>query len=221
MTNTPQHETFTAGFEIKAINEDEGIFEGYASIFSHVDQGRDAVVPGAFSRSLNERGTKGVKLLWQHDPTEILGQILEIFEDAHGLFVKARLDMNVQRSREALSLLQAGALDGLSIGYKTITSRADDHNGIRHLIDVDLWEVSLVTFPMQPGARVTSLKAASIATIRDYENFLRDAGGYSRTEAKALAAAGFKGLSVSPRDAAVDWSQILCSINQVEQILKS
>jgi len=186
-------QTITSEFEIKSF-DDEGVFEGYASVFSAVDQGRDAVVPGAFTKSINQRGAPGVKRLWQHDPTEPIGQIEEMSEDARGLMVRARLNLSVQRAREALSLMRQGALDGLSIGYKTMKSRTDDQSGVRHLIDVDLWEVSLVTFPMQTEARINAFKSAHINTIRDYESFLRDAGGFSRTEAKALAAQRFRGI---------------------------
>ena len=218
-------QTMNTYFEVKGF-DDEGVFEGYASVFREVDQGKDAVVPGAFARSIIERGVKGVKLLWQHDPTEPLGFITELKEDQHGLFIKAQLNLDVSRAREALSLMRQGALDGLSIGYKTIKSKRDERKGIRHLIDLDLWEVSLVTFPMQPEARISAFKSAQISTIRDYESFLRDAGGFSRNEAKALAATGFKGVLVG-RDAQKTtvsencWTHILETIEEMENQLKN
>jgi len=173
--------------------DESGRFEGYAAIFNRIDQGRDIVLPGAFRASLDERGTGGVKLLWQHDPAEPIGTFDEIVEDERGLHVKARLLLDVRRAREALALLRIGAIDGLSIGYKTVASTIDAATGIRSLSDIDLWEISLVTFPMQEAARVARVKAGGIATRRQFEHFLRDAGGFSRREAKAIAAGGFPG----------------------------
>lgn len=208
-----------AGFEVKSVN-DQGVFEGYASVFYAVDEGRDMVSPGAFKRSIAERGADGVKLLWQHDPTEPIGCIEKIREDARGLFVKGRLLLGIQRAREALSLMKEGALDGLSIGFRTVKARTDEAKGVRHLLDVDLWEISLVTFPMQPAARISSFKAGGVRTIREFEALLRDAGGFSRAEAKALAAGGFTGLD-GQRDAAGSWAFILQDIARLENQLKT
>lgn len=159
-------ELLTAGFELKSVNE-EGVFEGYASIFDAEDRGRDIVARGAFKKTLAERGPRGIKLLWQHDPTEPIGVIETLREDARGLFVKARLLLDVGRAREALSLMREGALDGLSIGFRTQKSRRDEAKGVRILLDVDLWEISLVTFPMQPAAKVSAFKSGGIRTIRE------------------------------------------------------
>ena len=217
--------TLTSCFEVKTFDE-EGVFEGYASVFRQVDHGKDAVVPGAFSRTIAERGVKGVKLLWQHDPTEPLGYITELKEDQRGLFIKAKLNLDVRRAREALSLMRQGALDGLSIGFKTLKSKKDETCGVRHLFDLDLWEVSLVTFPMQPEARISSFKSDKFSTIRGYESFLRDAGGFSRSEAKALAAHGFKGITAEREAQAYvgnenSWSHILETIQVMENQLKN
>ena len=99
--------------------EADGTFSGYASLFGKADLGRDMVLPGAFRASLQKRGTGGVKLLFQHDPNAPIGVWLDIREDARGLYVKGRLTTGVERAREVLSLMRAGALDGLSIGYRT------------------------------------------------------------------------------------------------------
>jgi hypothetical protein len=136
---------------------DEGArIAGYASLFGVADHQHDVVAPGAFARSIAERGGgRGVRLLWQHDPKEPIGAWERIHEDARGLFVEGRLTLEVARAREALALIRAGALDGLSIGYNTIRAATDPETGERRLLEIDLWEVSLVTFPACPGATLT------------------------------------------------------------------
>ncbi len=129
--------------------------EGYASLFGKVDQGGDIVESGAYGASLirtNKRGAN-IKMLWQHDPLEPIGVWDEVIEDAKGLWVKGRILNDVARGREAVALIEAGAIDGLSIGYRTVKSRKND-KGARLLSELELWEVSLVTFPMLPDARV-------------------------------------------------------------------
>ena len=126
--------------------------------------------------------------------------------------------MNLQRAREALALLRDKALDGLSIGFRTLKSRMDDKKDVRLLLEVDLWEVSLVTFPMQPEARIATFKSKPVRTIREYETFLRDAGGFSRMEAKALCRQGFDGLRPE-RDVSGAWSDVLKSIQHLEHII--
>jgi HK97 family phage prohead protease len=133
------------------------VVEGYASVFGRRDQGGDVVQRGAYGRSLGALAAEGrrVKMLWQHDATQPIGVWDEVREDATGLWVKGRVLVEVTKGREAAALLAAGAIDGLSIGYRTV--RADrDGKGQRVLQDVDLWEVSLVTFPMQTEARVSA-----------------------------------------------------------------
>jgi uncharacterized protein len=131
-----------------------GEFEGYASLFGQMDLGRDVVLPGAFRESLQLRGTSGIRLLWQHDPHQPLGVFDEITEDARGLYVRGQLDLSHTKAREAFTLMQRGALDGLSIGYRTQIERKDPATGLRALERIDLWEISLVTFPLLPQARV-------------------------------------------------------------------
>lgn len=137
---------------------ESGAFEGYASVFGLMDLGRDVVVPGAFRDTLERRGAGGVKLLWQHDPAQPLGSWDAIEEDRHGLFVRGRLDLAQAKAREVLSLMKRGAVDGLSIGYRTEAERRDPATGLRRLERIDLWEISLVTFPLLPQARVRALK---------------------------------------------------------------
>jgi HK97 family phage prohead protease len=185
--------------------EADGTFSGYASLFGMADLGRDMVLPGAFGISLERRGATGVKMLFQHDPNEPIGVWLDVREDARGLFVKGRLTTGVERAREVLSLMRAGALDGLSIGYRTVRGRTDPASGIRSLIEVDLWEISVVTFPMLPEARVSAVKAARaggrLPTTREFERFLVQDAGLTRSEARTVITSGFKSLA-DRRDAA-------------------
>lgn len=131
--------------------------EGYASLFGLTDQGGDVVMPGAYARSLDRlrREGRAVRMLWQHDAGQPIGVWDEIAEDGHGLKVKGRILTEVDKGREAAALVGAGAIDGLSIGYRTVTAEKDA-KGQRLLREVELWEVSLVTFPMLPEARVSA-----------------------------------------------------------------
>ena len=135
-----------------------GVFVGYASLFGARDNVGDVVMPGAFATSLMRKGPEQIRMLFQHDPAEPVGTWLEMRETGRGLHVMGRLDCNVQRGAELLSLLESGGLDGLSIGFKTVTAMRDKANGARRLLQIDLWEISLVTFPMLPGARVSEVK---------------------------------------------------------------
>lgn len=129
--------------------------EGYASFFGMTDQGGDVVMPGAYGKSLSRLKAEGraVRMLWQHDATQPIGVWDEIAEDGRGLRVKGRILTEVAKGREAAALVAAGAIDGLSIGYRTVTAEKDA-KGQRLLREVELWEVSLVTFPMLAEARV-------------------------------------------------------------------
>jgi HK97 family phage prohead protease len=132
--------------------EADGVFEGYASLFGVADLGKDVVIPGAFADSLRKRGAAEVRLLWQHDPAEPLGRWLTIEEDRRGLFVRGKLNLAVERAREIHALMREGAVDGLSIGFRVERARAERPTGLRRLEKLDLWEISVVTFPMLPGA---------------------------------------------------------------------
>ena len=142
--------------ELKALDA-QGRFAGYASVFNIVDSQRDIILRGAFAHSVKGR-TAEIKLLWQHQQEEPIGVFDRIFEDARGLYVEGRLLLDVARAREAYSLLKAGALSGLSIGYSPVRYKIDAKNGVRRLMEVDLWEVSLVTFPANEAANVTVVK---------------------------------------------------------------
>lgn len=138
----------------------EGEFEGYASVFGVADEMRDAVMPGAFRRSLRAKGAGNIKLLYQHEAREPIGVWRDIYEDGVGLHVRGRLVEGVARAREVLALMRAGALDGLSIGYQVVRARRDAKTGLRLLVELDLWEISVVTFPLLRQARITRVKRA-------------------------------------------------------------
>jgi hypothetical protein len=138
-----------------------GSFEGYASLFGAEDQGGDVVMPGAFRASLARQGAAQIRMLFQHDPAQPIGVWDAIREDARGLYVRGRLTLEVERASELLALMRAGALDGLSIGFRTRKAVRDAASGRRRLYEIDLWEISIVTFPMLPGARIGAVKAAS------------------------------------------------------------
>jgi hypothetical protein len=176
--------------EYKLDDGDEGTFEGYASVFDELDNGMDIVAKGAFTESL-QSGHK-VKMLWQHDQGQPIGIWESIQEDDKGLRVKGRLLAGVQKGREALELMRAGALDSMSIGYQAKEIARENGGAVRRLLAVKLFEISVVTFPMLDSANVTAVK--SITTIRDLEKTLRDAG-FSQAEAKGIAARGFDGLN--------------------------
>ena len=175
-----------SGLEVKFVRLDAGELTvtegceiaGYASLFGACDQGGDIVERGAYGASLKRLAAGGgrVKMLWQHDPAEPIGIWDEVREDARGLYVKGRLLKEVARAREAAALIEAGAIDGLSIGYRTLRA-TKDNQGRRLLSEVELWEVSLVTFPMLPEARVApeAAEAKGADDLRDLARAFEDA----------------------------------------------
>lgn len=212
-------------FELKKEPDADGEFSGYASVFDVVDQGLDVVSPGAFRRSL-DAGRK-VKMLWQHDMSQPIGVWDEIKEDDRGLFVRGRLLKGIRQAEEAMVLLRSGAMDSMSIGFRTKQASQEGGGSVRRLDEVDLFEISLVTFPMLPDALVTNVK--SIKTIRDFEKALRDAG-FSQREAKAIAADGFKGLADHRDDVEVEavngfdaktGAELMDQIRQLQETLRN
>ena len=171
-------------------DKDYGTFEGYGSVFGNKDLGNDVIERGAFLKSLKRRKPQNVKLLYQHKSDMPIGVFDEIREDDHGLVVKGRLALKTQAGAEAYELLKMGALDGLSIGFRVNPKEVSyDKRGNKRIIkEVDLMEVSLVTFPMNPQATVRSVKGEEIS-IREWENGMRDAFSLSRSEAKMAAKA--------------------------------
>ncbi len=183
--------------DLKTVDGD-GVFEGYASLFDRMDMGRDVIAPGAFSESLDRRGADGVRMLFQHDPAQPIGTWLSLSEDRRGLRAQGRLVDGVVRAREVSSLMRAGAIDGLSIGFRALKARRDRRTGVRRIEKLDLWEISVVTFPMLPGARIERRKAWPFTgrppTEREFERWLARDAGLSRIEARAVSRAGLDGL---------------------------
>ena len=147
----------------------DGTIEGYASLFGAVDQARDMVMPGAFRETLKQRGLRKIPMLFQHDPAEPVGVWLELTEDFRGLRARGKLIPDVRRASELLALLRAGAVDGLSIGYRTQRGVIEPRTRVRKLYQVDLWEISIVTFPLLDGARVAAVKQAPSRLRADAE----------------------------------------------------
>lgn len=187
-------ETKHLALEVKADGE-AGEFSGYGSVFGNVDSYGDRIEAGAFSGSL---ATRMPKLVWQHDLYQPIGKWVEAKEDDRGLFLRGKLSLGVEKGREAYELMKDGALDGLSIGYRT--KAAVNDGNVRILKEIDLWEVSLVTIGANPDALVTGVK--SDMTESDLEDVLRSKG-FSRTAAKAIVARGWKGYRDVLREAGV------------------
>ncbi len=174
--------------DLKSVKKD-GTFSGYLSVFGVKDQGRDIVMPGAFTKSLTEHKKKGTmpKLLWQHNPNSPIGIWTDLKEDNHGLKGTGELLLDIPQAKQVHSLLRAKAVDGISIGYRTVDSD-DREDGGRDLKELELWEASVVTFPMLKEATVTDVK--NLDSIRDVERALRDAG-VPNSFAKLVAQHGY------------------------------
>jgi len=134
--------------------DESGRFCGYASVFARVDESGDVVMPGAFRSSLKRRGRERIRLLFQHDPKEPVGTWEAIAEDGFGLWVEGRLVGGVPRADALRRLIERRAVDGLSIGFRTLRATREPATGHRRLWQVDLWEISIVTFPMMDAARI-------------------------------------------------------------------
>jgi uncharacterized protein len=196
-------ETYDFGLEVKSL-DDAGMFEGYASIFGNVDNGGDKVMPGAFVEGLARARQTGrtVKMLWNHDPGQPIGVWEDLAEDAKGLWGKGRLVMEVPKAREAHALMKAGAIGGLSIGYRT--KEAAPEGNVRLLKKLDLFEVSVVSMPMNERAKVTSVKADGLEEIteklaagdrlteREFERLVKGLG-LSNSQAERAARVHLKG----------------------------
>ncbi len=200
-------------------DKESGRFSGYASIFGNKDLGNDVVEKGAFTKSLRRKSPKQIKMLFMHKTDEPIGVFEKMEEDDKGLKVEGKLALGTQRGKEVHELMKMGAIDGLSIGYRVDAKgyHYDDDGKKRMLKDVDLMEISAVTFPMNPKARIRKVKGAE-CTIREWEEILRDVGGLSRNESKMGAKALVKALS--QRDVDDGMPELLNSINNLTTTLK-
>jgi HK97 family phage prohead protease len=185
---------------------DAGTVEGYASVFGLLDRGGDIVMPGAFKASLADwKKRKALPpMLWQHDPYTPVGVWTDLVEDEKGLKVVGDLVLEVQQASDARALCIAGAVKGLSIGYRTIDYEIDRTTGVRKLKKLELWEVSLVTFAMLPEAQISGVKgevdprelerslrseaglssAAAVKAVAIFKKHLRDGGGQSEPDGR-------------------------------------
>lgn len=188
---TLERKTAPLAFELKTIG-DQGEFEGYALTYGNVDQGGDICVKGCATNSLRKRPPNKIKMLLAHDSSIIIGKWTDLIDDDKGLLGKGRLFLNIQSGRETYELMKEDALDGLSIGYRTVKDAYDPDRRARLLEEIEIREVSVVPFPMNEQATITMVKSASdIRTKREFEEFLRD-HGFSAGAAKGIASKGFR-----------------------------
>lgn len=215
--------------EVKQVT-DEGVFEGYGSVYGNIDNGGDIVLAGAFDKSLQNKSPGKVKMLLQHDTRRPIGVWDDLYSDSKGLVVKGRLLLGTTDGKETYEFMKAGAIDGLSIGYRVQDSNYDRDSDIRTIIKADLMEVSAVTFPMNELAIVNAVKSGmGIKTIREFEQFLHVEGGFSAKAAKAIAASGFKpdlrdeaGKSLDLRDEANTMSaEDFSAFNQLADLMRA
>ncbi len=194
--------------DIKALSN-SGEFEGYASTFGgEPDSYGDVIAPGAYADSLGEHKARGTmpKMFWQHDAGEPIGKWIEAKEDDTGLFVRGRLNMSVQRAKEAHALLKDGDIDGLSIGYRIKEYSVDTETDVWTLEKLELLEVSVVSIGANRNAVVASVKAAKALhnlterlkagdrlTEREFEAVLKGALGLSNSQAERAARVHLKG----------------------------
>ena len=212
---------FDAPLTIKAVN-DAGEFEGYGSIFGNQDSYDDVVMPGAFQASLARWQQKGrlPAMLWQHNMQEPIGIYTEMKEDEQGLYVKGRLLVEDDPlARRAHGHMKAGSLSGLSIGFMLKEWEYDRDKEVFLLKEIDLWEVSLVTFPDNDEARISNVKnqlaRGEMPRPSELEKALREVG-LSRSQAKGFMSSGYS--AIQPRDAEAELA--LSSLNALLEKMK-
>ncbi|HWU03164.1 MAG TPA: HK97 family phage prohead protease [Novosphingobium sp.] len=210
------------GLELK-LASDTGTISGYGSVFGLLDLGGDIVDPGAFTASLSAWRAKGmnIPMLWNHDPSTPIGTWTDVAEDEKGLRVTGQLTKGVAKAAEARALIEAKAVRGLSIGYRTLEDSVDRKTGARHLKEVDLWEISVVTFPMLPQAQIAGVKSFN---PREAEAKFR-AGGLSHSQA-VMAVAVMKqilrdGGDEPENDPREGTKEVLMSLRRAAEMLRS
>ena len=208
--------------QLKATGDD-GTVEGYGSVFGVRDNYDDVIAKGAFAATLAQHKSEGTMpaMLWQHDATEPIGVWTEMVEDAKGLRIKGQLALDTTRGKEAYALLKLGALNGLSIGFVSKQWAYDRDTEVRTLTELDLWEVSLVTFPANEKARVTNIKGASeeLVVPKDAERIMRDAG-FSKADATAFVSRVMR-MGEERRDSADSTAQALRAAQRLLSNLNS
>lgn len=212
-------QTLAFGFQVKA-SSDKGDIEGYGSVFGNKDSYSDIVAPGAFKASMAEHKAAGTMpaMLWQHNPDEPIGKWMSMDEDDRGLTMRGQLNLDTVRGRETYSLVKQGALNGLSIGFYSKSWLYDAETDIRTLTEIDLWEVSVVTFPANGKARVTGIKSATeeILLPKDAERILRDAG-FSKSDSTAFVSRVMR-LGEERRDVALIEAQVARAVAQAKNL---
>ncbi len=178
----------SCALQVKTLGVD-GLFSGYASVFGKIDHQNEIVAASAFARSLKQwqQQNRTPAMLWMHDPTQPIGLWQSVQEDSTGLLVDGRLALRTQKGGEAYELLKLGALTGLSIGYRVIASKVDAKRKARILTDVDLFEISLVTFPANEAARVNNVKSpVTVPTAKGMKEDLRAVAARLNQAARTL-----------------------------------
>lgn len=228
-------ERISVPFEFKALSDGavKGSFEGYGSVFGTVDSYKDTIVKGAFKQTLKEWRSRGKnpKLLLQHGGSWFsagaedmvpIGKWDEMREDDHGLYGRGHLfDIDTDRTKSTYAALKEGELDGLSIGFFTKKSKKDEETGIRTLTEIELFEVSLVTFPANDPARVTDVRSGGeLPTEREFERWLRREVGLTEDQAKGVIAKGFRQVRREAMPSEESFVELLAAAQRREAIFR-
>lgn len=196
------------GFEIKQIDE-AGYIAGVAAGIGNVDHGNDMIMPGAMSKAV--AGRSSIPMLLFHDLKRPVGAWAKFEEKGDGFAVEGRFAMKAEAGREAHALAEAQALTGLSIGYKTLKHRIEGK--VRQLHELLVHEVSLVPVGMNDRAVITQIKSildgGELPSVRQFEEFLRDAGGFSKSLAAAIASKATPHLRGEPEAKADELAEFL------------
>lgn len=228
MNRTPERKDAPSGRQVRAFvldlkaTNDDGSVEGYGSVFGVRDSYDDVIAAGAFQASLAAHKKAGTMpaMLWQHDSDKPIGVWTEMVEDSKGLLIKGQLALETTLGKEAHALLKMGALNGLSIGFVSKQWAYDRDTDIRTLTEIDLWEVSLVTFPANGAARVTNVKSVDeLQAPKDAERALRDAG-FSKSDATAFVSRVMR-MGQQRSESAQDIAKALKAADQLLNSLKS